>query len=197
MSTIILASDNLHKLEEINHFLANDSYILQSQNYYNVIPVSEDQLTFAANALKKATNAHLQTGKAALADDSGICVPLLNNAPGIYSARYAYVNASAADNRLKLLHDLQNAPANMRDAFFICCLAYIKDLHSKPEFFYGYWHGKIHSQERGPNDFGYNNIFYLEQFGATAAELSLEIRNTISHRAIALSKFKSFLCQQP
>ena len=195
MSTIVLATDNLHKLHEITDFLSVERYTWHTQNQYQVTPAVEDQLTFAANALKKARNAQQQTGQTSLADDSGLCVPALHNAPGIYSARYAGLTASAEQNSQQLLTAMQGLTGAQRQAFFVCCLAYVTDPESAPHFFYGYWHGEIILSERGDKSFGYNNIFYVQDLSATAAELSIAVRNKISHRAIALTKFKNFLCR--
>jgi XTP/dITP diphosphohydrolase len=132
-----------------------------------------------------------------IADDSGLEVLSINNQPGIYSARYASIGATDEENINKLLGALKNIPSSERKAKFICSLVLIED-HDKQKvsYFNGEWKGEIANKKTGQHGFGYDPIFFVPSLKKTAAELSEEIKNKVSHRAIAINKLKSFLENQ-
>lgn len=197
MTRFFVATQNEHKLEEISLFL--EDFNVQKA-YQQSMVVEETGLTFIENALIKARHAAktvLADQKLKniyiLADDSGLIVPCLNNEPGIYSARYAREEASDEENRSKLLHRLNDIPLPERQAYFYCTLVAIRSaLDPVPLIFTGKWHGLILNEERGQNGFGYDPIFYLAEIKKTAAELSQQEKNAISHRGQALRKLAAY-----
>lgn len=156
----------------------------------------EDGDTFEANAEKKAVHAAAKTGLISIADDSGICVDALGGAPGVYSARYAGENATNAANNKKLIEALQGVPPENRTARYVAviCMA----IPGKPPIFTrGECEGVIVDDPRGDGGFGYDPHFLIPDWGLTTAEVSLEKKNTISHRAIALKKLGDLLRADP
>ncbi|MBW2941262.1 RdgB/HAM1 family non-canonical purine NTP pyrophosphatase [Zhongshania aquimaris] len=186
-NTVVLASGNRGKLRELSDLLNGLGITLRSQADFDVVEAEENGLSFIENAILKARNAARQTGFAALADDSGLCVDALGGAPGIYSARYAGANAQDADNNTKLLETLK-AHSN-RGAHFHCALAFVRHADDPaPLVCEGQWHGEILSAPRGDNGFGYDPLFYIASLDCCSAELSKEQKNKISHRALALQQ---------
>lgn len=181
----VLASGNLHKAEEIRATLPSDiELILQSE--LGVDSAEETGSTFVENALIKAKHAASVTGMPAIADDSGICVEALSGAPGIFSARYAGVGASDQDNVKKLLASLEGQ--DKRNAFFYCvlvCLNHADD--PTPLIAEARWSGTITMTQTGEGGFGYDPVFIPQGSNKTAAELSADEKNAISHRGQALS----------
>ena len=187
MSKIVLASGNAGKVREINSLLSSLGIEVVSQNDFDVPEAIEDGLTFVENAIKKARNACQHTGLPAIADDSGIEVDALNKAPGIYSARYSGENATDEKNNLRMLDELSNVPDKDRTARYQCVMVYMKSADDPtPIIAQGSLEGRILQEPRGDGGFGYDPIFWLEDKNCSAAELSLEEKNAISHRAIAL-----------
>ncbi len=185
---IVLASSNAGKIKELSALLLPLNIELIPQLALGVNDAEETGITFVENALLKARHAAAQTGLPAIADDSGLVVPALQGAPGIYSARYAGKKAESNDNIAKLLHELAQVPEENRQAYFFCCLTFLSHAQDPtPLICTGKWYGKILHETRGTQGFGYDPIFYLPDQGKTAAELPLEIKNTLSHRAIALN----------
>ena len=196
----VLASSNAHKCEEIRSLLPA-RFELQLQSTLQVQSVPETGLTFIENALIKARHAAQATGLAAIADDSGICVPALGGAPGIYSARYAGTSTTDADNRLKLLQDLNSLKdpkiKSARTAFFQCVVVCIQSpLDPTPIVCEGRWIGEIALQDKGSHGFGYDPIFLVPTLGRTAAELSSDEKNALSHRGIAIGILRQALDDQ-
>jgi len=192
--TIVLASSNQGKLAEIKTILAPYSYQLRTQSEFSVSDADETGLTFIENALIKARHACEHTGHMALADDSGLEVDVLQGAPGIYSARYAGAHGDSAANNAKLLEALQSVPEGQRQARFHCVIVLLR--HSDdptPIICQGTWHGTIATSPSGREGFGYDPLFYLSQYNCTAAELSNETKNQISHRALALRQLTAQL----
>jgi XTP/dITP diphosphohydrolase len=154
--------------------------------------VVEDGETYRENAVKKAWSIARQTGKVALADDTGLEVAALGGRPGVYSARFAGEHASFSDNRLKLLQEMKGIPDLKRKALFQCVTAL-----ASPTLVLaieeGSLSGKIAIQERGEAGFGYDPVFLLSGRGKTLAEIPPEEKNRISHRAKALAKMKRHL----
>lgn len=184
---IVLASGNSGKIGELTNLLADFGLDIVAQTELQVDSVEETGLTFIENALIKARHAAKVTGLPAIADDSGISVNILDGAPGIYSARYAGAEASAQQNLDKLLATLKEVPAGQRQAHFNCVLVYMRHAEDPmPIVCQGIWRGEITFTEAGEGGFGYDPIFYLPELGCTAAELSHEQKNIISHRGQAL-----------
>ena len=192
--TIVLASSNAGKLREFNQLLGGLHLEVVPQSQFNVTDADETGLTFVENAILKARNAAQHTGLPALADDSGLEVDALNGAPGIYSARYAGANASDTDNLQKLLGLLKDAPEEKRGARFQCVLVYLRHaLDPTPLICQGTWEGRILREPRGANGFGYDPVFYVATHAKSSAELTPEVKNTLSHRGQALRQLVSGL----
>ena len=187
---LILASKNKHKAEEMQAILG-DRITLITQDAAGVgdLDVVEDGKTFEENAIKKAMTVMEATGLPCIADDSGLCVDALGGAPGIYTARFAGENATDDDNIRKLLRELDGVEMSNRTARFVCVIAVCfpgKD----PVTFRGECEGFILTEKHGENGFGYDPVFYVEEFGKAMAELPAEVKNSISHRSRALAKLK-------
>lgn len=192
--TIVLASSNPGKLREFNHLLGDLDVEIMPQSRFNVIDAEETGLTFVENAILKARHAAQHTNLPALADDSGLEVDALQGAPGIYSARYAGVGAKDADNLKKLLEQLQDVPEQNRSARFQCVLVYLRHARDPtPLICQGTWEGQILSQPRGSNGFGYDPVFFVPSHSLSAAELSPDTKNTLSHRGQALRQLLASL----
>jgi len=192
---LLVASANRGKIREIKTYLENLNGIrleIIGLDEFPALPeVEEDGDSFQANALKKARARAEQTGLLTLADDSGLSVEYLGGEPGIYSARYAGEDATDEENNQKLMEKLKDLPEEKRKAAFICVMALV-DPHSGEEIVVeGRCDGLIQLFPAGENGFGYDPIFYLPDFGKTMAELPLETKNQISHRAATLQKLKS------
>lgn len=187
MSKIVLASGNTGKVREINALLQSHGIEVVSQNEFNVPEAVEDGLTFVENAIKKARNACKHTGLPAIADDSGIEVDALHKAPGIYSARYAGEDADDAKNNRKLLEALSDVPEADRTARYQCVMVYMQSEDDPtPIITQGSLEGRILTSPQGDGGFGYDPLFWLEQKNCSAAQLSLQEKNRISHRGKAL-----------
>ena len=187
MSQVILASNNAGKLREFGQLLSTLDMQVVPQGEFGIPEAEETGLTFVENAILKARNAAQHSGKAALADDSGLEVDALQGAPGIYSARFAGTDATDADNVDKLLADLGDLPAAQRTARFQCVLVYMRHaLDPTPVIAQGTWEGRILTTPRGENGFGYDPIFHVPGEDCSAAELPADIKNRLSHRGQAL-----------
>jgi XTP/dITP diphosphohydrolase len=188
-TVIVLASSNVGKVREFNQLFADLHREVIPQSRYQVPDAEETGLTFVENAILKARNAAQHTQLPALADDSGLEVDALNGAPGIYSARYAGPGASDAANLEKLLDMLKGVPEEKRTARFQCVLVYMRHaLDPTPLICQGTWEGRILTEPRGTSGFGYDPVFFVPTHGVSAAELSPEVKNTLSHRGQALRK---------
>jgi XTP/dITP diphosphohydrolase len=166
-----------------------DIDILSLNDYKDVPDVEEDGATFFANALKKAKAISEHTGEIVLADDSGLEVEYLNGEPGVYSSRYSGEDATDNTNIEKLLLNMKGVPRGRRGAAFRCLLVlYFPD--GKYESFEGRLEGIIHDRSQGGGGFGYDPVFFLPNWGSTVAQIPLEVKNRISHRAQAVLKFK-------
>ena len=181
---VILASGNAGKLREFNRILAPLNMELKSQADFEVPEVPEDGLSFVENAIIKARAAAAHTGRAAIADDSGLEVDFLRGAPGIHSARYS--GAGDAGNNARFLRELEGVPEEQRGARFQCVLVYMRHAEDPvPVVCQGSWEGRILLAPRGENGFGYDPLFYVPDQGCSSAELAPEVKNRISHRARA------------
>jgi XTP/dITP diphosphohydrolase len=191
---LVLASGNPGKLREINQLLAGLDIEALPQTQFNVPDVEETGLTFVENAILKARNAAQHSGLPALADDSGIEVDAVNGEPGIYSARYAGKGASDEDNLNKLLAALKDVPDHERTARFQCVMVYMTHAQDPtPLICQGTWEGRILHEPRGTNGFGYDPVFYVPSHDCSAAELSSDVKNRLSHRGQALQKLLAAL----
>jgi non-canonical purine NTP pyrophosphatase (RdgB/HAM1 family) len=187
--TIVLASNNPGKAKEINVLLRDSTFNVISQSEFNVEEVEETGLTFIENALIKARNAAKYTDHPVIADDSGIEVPALKGRPGIYSARYAGIGASDEDNLNKLIGDIKPLSEAERMARFVCVMVYLKHAEDPtPIIAQGFWNGVVITEPRGKNGFGYDPIFYVPTHDCVSAELSPNIKNSMSHRGKALQQ---------
>ncbi|HFD12015.1 MAG TPA: RdgB/HAM1 family non-canonical purine NTP pyrophosphatase [Crenotrichaceae bacterium] len=183
--TVVLASGNPGKIREFQAVLKD--FHLKPQSEFTVPEVEETGLSFVENALIKARNASRHTGLPALADDSGLVVDALSGAPGIYSARYAGIQATDQENLDQLLIDLENVADAKRTARFVCVLAFCQyPADPIPVIAQGIWEGTILREQRGVGGFGYDPVFYVPETQCASAELSAEQKNAISHRGQAL-----------
>jgi XTP/dITP diphosphohydrolase len=187
MMKIVFASNNAGKTRELQAMLAHFDVTVVPQSTFNVSDIPETGLTFVENALIKARHACSVTGLPAIADDSGLSVNALDGAPGIYSARYAGPQATSVDNIKKLLTALQSVPPAERQACFHCVLVFMLNATDPtPLICHGIWTGTILSTPQGQEGFGYDPVFFVPSENKSAAELTLEVKNRISHRGQAL-----------
>ena len=185
---IILATQNQGKIRELQELLVDEGIeVLSLLDIPDWEDVEENGVTFAENAALKAREAVRRTGLIALADDSGLEVDALDGAPGVYSARYAGEPKDDERNNDKLLHLLETIPKDKRTARFRCALV-MATPSGKEYLTEGAVEGRILTQSRGSDGFGYDPVFYLPEFTRTMAELTLTEKNTISHRAQAFRK---------
>ena len=183
---VVLASSNKGKVRELGELLAGCNMTVVPQSDFGVPDADESGLTFVENAILKARNAAAHTGLPAIADDSGLEVDYLNGAPGIYSARYAGAGGSEANNA-KLLEALSGVAADQRGARFQCVLVYLRHADDPtPIICQGTWEGRILTALQGEAGFGYDPLFWVPQEGCSAAELTAERKNELSHRGLAL-----------
>ncbi len=205
MGRVVVASNNAHKVKEINEILSMEGCEFVSlQSCGNFPEPIENGESFIANARIKARAAHEETGLPAIADDSGLVVDALDGAPGIFSARYASLEESSAGtfayesvdkaNNARLLRELAHAGATnpeQRSARFVCTIIYI-DEHGDEHTAMGVCEGVIGFGEQGTNGFGYDPLFFPDTYGysRSMAELSSEEKNAISHRGAALRALK-------
>jgi XTP/dITP diphosphohydrolase len=196
---IVLATGNQGKVREIRQLLAGlPLRLLSLADFPGLEMPAEEGATFAENARQKAGFVVRQTGKWTLADDSGLVVPWLDGAPGIFSARYAGPDADDRRNCEKLLADLAGVPAADREAYFVCELVLAAPDGSYYPFT-GRCPGRIATAPRGSEGFGYDPIFLLPpDFRQTMAEISLAAKQRLSHRGQALRQLLAWLeAQRP
>mgnify|MGYP000867840558 FL=1 len=188
MRRVVLASGNPGKLKEFSASLSAAGIEMVPQSALGVPEADEPFHTFVENALAKARHASRATGLPALADDSGLCVHALGGAPGVYSARYAQApdgTRSDAANNARLVAEM--AGRADRRGSYVAVLVYVRSADDpRPIVVEGSWDGEVLDAPRGSNGFGYDPYFYLPELGMTAAELPLEQKNILSHRARAL-----------
>lgn len=188
LTELVLASGNQGKLAEYQRLLEGLEIQVHSMKEYPEIgEIEEDGSTFAENALIKARVVCQATGKAAMADDSGLMVDALDGAPGIFSARFAGPQRSDADNNAKLLRLMESVSDENRTARFFCAIAIV--LPDGREYVAeGTCEGTILRDMQGEGGFGYDPLFYVAEMGKTFAQLSMEEKNRISHRGRANGK---------
>ncbi len=182
---IVLASGNAGKRAELAPLFAERGFTLSSQADFGVGPGPEDDPTFVENALSKARHVARATGRAALADDSGLIVPALGGAPGVHSARFSGPDATDATNNALLLERM--AGVTDRRARFCCVLVLLRSADDPlPLVATGQWAGEILAAPRGEGGFGYDPLFLDPASGRTAAELTREEKAAVSHRGRAV-----------
>jgi XTP/dITP diphosphohydrolase len=195
---IVLASRNAKKLAEMQALLAPLGWQARLVSEFTDEAAEETAPSFVENALLKARHAARVSGFAAIADDSGLEVDALNGAPGVHSARYAAAsgegNSSDAANNAKLLEALADVPDEQRTARFVSVIVMLRHPDDPtPLIAQGFWRGRILRAPRGVNGFGYDPLFFVPEQGCTSAELSSELKNRISHRALASAQLLASL----
>lgn len=187
MKELILASNNLHKVDEIKSILKDYNVLtLKDIGYFDEI--EENGSTFEENALIKARAISKFSGKTAIADDSGLSIDLLDGRPGVYSARYSKEQTDEK-NIEKVLYELNGQHSKAK---FVSVIAYVTP-DGIEKTFRGECHGEIILEQRGNNGFGYDPIFYVPSLKKTFAEITSEEKNSISHRRQSLEKFSNYL----
>ena len=184
---LVLASNNAKKLTELQTLFAPLGVDLVSQGALGIGEAEEPHITFVENALAKARHAAQHASAAAIADDSGLCVEALGGAPGVLSARYATLFGGAksdADNNRMLLQNMQ--AIDDRRARFVSALVAVRSADDpEPLVALGRWHGEVLREPQGDGGFGYDPLMFIPALGLTVAQLSADVKNAHSHRAIA------------
>lgn len=193
MREIVFATNNKHKLSEIRDITRGKIKILSLNDINCFEDIPETGETLEENALIKARFVKEKYGFDCFADDTGLEVDVLGGAPGVYSSRYAGEACRPEDNMRKLIREMRNA--DNRSARFRTVIALL--LNGEKHFFEGIINGEIIEEKRGGSGFGYDPIFVPDGYDETFAELGDEIKNAISHRAIATQKLIGFLLQVP
>ena len=189
MKQIVFATNNKHKLEEIRNILDNTLNILSLDDINCHEDIPEIGSTIEENALIKARYIKEKYGYDCFADDTGLEIKSLNNEPGVYSARYAGNDHNSEKNMQKVLENLKGK--NDRSACFRTCIALITS--NNEYLFEGKIEGEIITEKKGESGFGYDPIFVPDGYTQTFAELGNDIKNKISHRALAVKKLINFL----
>ena len=189
MTKLIFATHNKNKLKEVRDLMPNHLQLLSLDELNIFDEIEETASTIEGNALLKAQAIYKLTGQNCFADDSGLLVDALDGAPGVYSARYAGEEKSNEANMEKLLSELANK--ENRNAHFKTVIALIID--GKEFLFEGTINGKIISEKKGNDGFGYDPIFLPDGYSETFAQMNSETKNAISHRGIALKKMIDYL----
>jgi XTP/dITP diphosphohydrolase len=193
---LVLATNNEDKIREIKHLFDDlPVTILTRDDFLEFPDVEETGSTLEENALLKARAVAEFCDLPALADDSGLEVDALNGAPGVYSSRYAGENATYADNNRKLLQQLQGVPREKRTARFRCVMAIVW-ADGTSETVEGVAEGFIAEDTAGDKGFGYDPVFYFPPKGKRFSEMTLEEKNLVSHRGIALQKVRDVIIRR-
>ena len=188
---LVVATGNQGKLKEIRAILPEYEIVCLKDLDID-IDIVEDGKTFEENAIIKAETISKMTNMVTIVDDSGLVVDYLGGAPGIYSARYAGEDATDEERNEKLLSELKDVPFEKRTARFACAIA-IAYPNGKTYTFFDTCEGKITFEPLGTNGFGYDPLFYFEEFDTTLANVESERKNKVSHRYKSLVKLKNFL----
>ena len=192
---LLIATGNKNKVRELQEMLGSEKWQVKSlKDFPQVIMPPEDKPDFLGNALVKAQAAAEQTGLLTLADDSGLVVDALDGAPGVHSARYAGEGHDDEANNQKLLRELADCPAEKRAARFVSCIALVTP-DGKVESAMGTCEGRIAFEKSGTEGFGYDPLFIVDGLGKTMAELTLEEKNSVSHRGKALKEILAKLAE--
>ena len=192
LNTIVLATQNRDKREELQEALSEFTVKILSLNDFPFIgEIEEVGKTLLENSMIKAKTVHNLTQLPVIADDTGLEVEALNGAPGIYSARYAGEDVTYEDNVNKLLAEMENIPLENRKAQFRTVISFVdKDRELWTE---GRIKGIIGESAKGKNGFGYDPVFFVPELEKTFSELSISEKNRISHRGLAMKKFRILL----
>ncbi len=201
---LVLASNNVKKLKELNALFSPLALELVSQGSLGIPEAEEPHHTFIENALAKARHAAQASGGPAMADDSGLCVDALGGAPGVYSAHYASIEINPAldreahrarqdaANNARLLDALQGQAD--RRARFVCALVALRSADDpEPLITFGRWEGEILAAPHGQGGFGYDPLMFVPTLGATAAALPADVKNAHSHRALAAQQMLALM----
>ena len=189
---IVLATHNHDKEIELQHSLRGLGVeICSLSEYPDIGEIEETGTTLLENSLLKAHTVHDRTGLPTIADDTGLEIDALDGAPGVYSARFAGLNATYEDNVNKLLSVMENVPDDMRSARFRTVISFVDEIQEL--WTEGLIQGRITKTPRGNMGFGYDPVFYVPHLEKTFAELSTNEKNKISHRGIALQKLRKIL----
>lgn len=188
---IVVATRNKGKMKEILSFGIPSIVFTSLEQFPTIGDIEETGLTFKDNALIKARHVCHATGLPALADDSGLVVDALNGEPGVYSARYGNMKTDE-ERYMLLLQKMKNVPDNKRQARFVCVMALVFP-DGREYIEEGVCEGIIAEEPAGDNGFGYDPVFFIPELGKTMAQLPLDVKNAISHRARALQKVKILL----
>jgi XTP/dITP diphosphohydrolase len=200
MKKIVLATANTHKVTEFQRILNEllpGLVLVKATDFPGVPEIEETGSTFAENALIKAKAINAFTNLPALADDSGLVVEALNGAPGIFSARYAGINADDKANVVKLLNEIKGLDQSLLGAKFECSIALVDKSQDLELVVDGQMPGQVIKEVRGENGFGYDPIFVPQGLTKTSSELSDSEKDKLSHRGIALRKISVILKQLP
>ncbi|MCR3922113.1 MAG: XTP/dITP diphosphatase [Firmicutes bacterium] len=190
---LVIATKNFGKLAECRELLADTPFsIFSLQDYPAIYDIAETGHTLYENAALKAETVAKLTGELTLADDTGLEVDALGGRPGVYSARFAGVDASDADNKAELLRQLQDVPLAKRTARFRTVIALARP-GQETSFVQGICEGIIGQEEQGNDGFGYDSLFFVPSLGVTFAQMTRATKNTISHRAQAMAQAQQFL----
>jgi XTP/dITP diphosphohydrolase len=185
----VLATGNAGKQRELAALLAPRGIEVILQTTLGITSADETGDTFEANALLKARHAAREARLPALADDSGLEVDALQGRPGVWSARYAGIDATDAANNAKLLQELAGVPAARRGARYRCVIAFVRDADDpEPLLAQGAWEGRIGEAPQGTGGFGYDPLFWPRGSTVTAAQMQPAAKNAVSHRGLALAE---------
>ena len=200
---LVLASNNRKKLAELQALLAPAGIELVTQGSLGVCEADEPFHSFVENALTKARHAARAVGGAVLADDSGLCVDALDGAPGVYSAHFAEIETCTAEREVhraaqdaannRLLLERLRGTSNRRARFISTMVAVRSADDPEPLIAVGRWFGEILSAPSGDSGFGYDPLMFIPALGRTAAQLSAEVKNAHSHRAIAAAQMLTLM----
>jgi XTP/dITP diphosphohydrolase len=191
---LILGTRNGKKRKEIVQILETPGLSFGDLNDWpNAPEIEEDGATFAENACKKATVLAQALGHWVLGEDSGLVVPSLGGAPGIYSARYAGQQGADEANNDKLLRELDSFRDEKRAAYYVCTAALSDPQGKSHAVVEGRCHGRILRERHGAGGFGYDPLFYIPEYHKTFGELSAVVKDALSHRARALEKLRPYL----
>lgn len=191
---VVLASGNQGKIKEIQAILKDHPIV--PQNQWQITEAEETGTTFVENAILKARHAAKHCQLPAIADDSGLVVDALDGAPGVISARYAGIAATDEKNVAKLLAALKDVPDAERTARFICVLVFMQHANDPtPVIAQGVWEGRILHKPVGENGFGYDPVFWVDEYQCSSAQLPAEVKNSLSHRGKALQMLTEALAK--
>ena len=189
-STIVVATNNPGKLKEFAMLLPDFQII--SQTSLDITPEEEVGETFFENSLQKARVANNASGMSSLGDDSGLIVPVLNNLPGLRSARYAHENATDDENRQYLKTELEKLNLTEAKAYFVCVLVLVRDSADPfPLIATGIFEGSVKTTMRGENGFGYDPMFYPKDSNFSLGEMDKNEKALLSHRGKAIQILKN------